>query len=169
MITMEKTQIIHITLAGAIGALAAYFNILLIPLTVLIAVMIVDYFTGMASAKVTGELNSRIGIVGIIKKVGYLALIAVGMVVDYIIGSALINVGVEAQQSYWFGMIITIWLIINELISILENLGEIGVPMPEFLVRTVKTLKGRVDNEMNGRHFADEEISKDKEPENRRE
>ena len=96
--------------AGALGALAAYFNILLIPLTVLIAVMIVDYFTGMASAKVTGELNSRIGIVGIIKKVGYLALIAVGMVVDYIIGSALINVGVEAQQSYWFGMIITIIL-----------------------------------------------------------
>ena len=145
MITMEKTQIIHITLAGAIGALAAYFNILLIPLTVLIAVMIVDYFTGMASAKVTGELNSRIGIVGIIKKVGYLALIAVGMVVDYIIGSALINVGVEAQQSYWFGMIITIWLIINELISILENLGEIGVPLPEFLVNAVKSLKNKVD------------------------
>ena len=107
--------------------------------------MIVDYFTGMASAKVTGELNSRIGIVGIIKKVGYLALIAVGMVVDYIIGSALINVGVEAQQSYWFGMIITIWLIINELISILENLGEIGVPLPEFLVNAVKSLKNKVD------------------------
>ena len=113
--------------AGALGALAAYFNILLIPLTVLIAVMIVDYFTGMASAKVTGELNSRIGIVGII------------------IGSALINVGVEAQQSYWFGMIITIWLIINELISILENLGEIGVPLPEFLVNAVKSLKNKVD------------------------
>lgn len=47
--------------------------------------------------------------------------------------------------------------------------GEIGVPMPEFLVRTVKSLKGRVDNEMSGRHFADEEISKDKESENRRE
>ena len=135
---MKDETLFQAMFAGALGALAAYFNILLIPLTVLIAVMIVDYFTGMASAKVTG-------IVGIIKKVGYLALIAVGMVVDYIIGSALINVGVEAQQSYWFGMIITIWLIINELISILENLGEIGVPLPEFLVNAVKSLKNKVD------------------------
>lgn len=149
---MKDATLFHAMFAGALGALAAYFNILLIPLTVLIAVMIVDYFTGMASAKVTGELNSRIGIVGIIKKVGYLALIAVGMVVDYIIGSALINVGVEAQQSYWFGMIITIWLIINELISILENLGEIGVPLPSFLVNAVKSLKNKVDSE-SGKHY----------------
>ena len=43
--------------------------------------------------------------------------------------------------------------------------GEIGVPMPEFLVRTVKTLKGRVDNEMSGRHFADEDDTDNKEEE----
>ena len=100
IILLKDETLFQAMFAGALGALAAYFNILLIPLTVLIAVMIVDYFTGMASAKVTGELNSRIGIV---------------------------------------------WLIINELISILENLGEIGVPLPEFLVNAVKSLKNKVD------------------------
>ena len=40
---------LHAIFAGALGALAAYFNVLLIPLIVLIAVMLVDYITGMLS------------------------------------------------------------------------------------------------------------------------
>ena len=166
---MEKSSIVHITLAGAIGALAAYFNILLVPLIVLTVVMAVDYLTGMFSASREGKLNSRAGVIGLIKKVGYLALVGVGMVVDYLMTSALAQIGVNSGMPNLFGLMVIIWLIINELISILENLGEIGVPMPEFLVRTVKSIKGRVDNEMSGRHFVDEEISKDKESENRRE
>ena len=144
---MEKTQIIHITLAGAIGALAAYFNILMVPLIVLVIVMGIDYLTGMISAKREGALNSRVGVLGIIKKVGYLALVGVGIVVDYLITSALTQVGVQTSLPNFFGLMVIIWLIINELISILENLGEIGVPMPPFLVKTVKNLKGRVDDE----------------------
>ena len=72
-------------IAGAIGALAAYFNVLLIPLLVLVAVMLIDYVTGMAGASYTGKLNSRVGVMGIVKKAGYIALVAVGMVVDYLI------------------------------------------------------------------------------------
>ena len=38
-------------------------------------------------------------------------------------------------------MLVAVWLIINELISILENLTQIGVPMPAFLARLVRRLK----------------------------
>ena len=151
---MEKSSIVHITLAGAIGALAAYFNILLVPLIVLTVVMAVDYLTGMFSASREGE--------GLIKKVGYLALVGVGMVVDYLMTSALAQIGVNSGMPNLFGLMVIIWLIINELISILENLGEIGVPMPEFLVRTVKSIKGRVDD-ATGKHFADEDDTVNKE------
>ena len=137
---------LHAIFAGALGALAAYFNVLLIPLAVLMGAMLIDYITGMAGAACTGEINSRVGVTGIIKKAGYLALVAVGMVVDYLINSALVNIGINFQIYYCFGMIITIWLIINELISILENLGELKIPLPQFLVKTVKTLKGRVED-----------------------
>ena len=41
---------LQILFAGALGALAAYFNVLLIPLCVLVAVVLVDYVTGMAAA-----------------------------------------------------------------------------------------------------------------------
>lgn len=153
---MDKTSIIQLTLSGALAALAAYFNLLLVPLIVLFAVMAVDYLTGMFSAKRTGDLNSRVGVLGIIKKVGYLALVAVGMVVDYLITYALAQVGIQSGMANLFGLMVVIWLIINELISILENLGEVGVPLPEFLVKAVKTLKGRVDDEA-GRHFGKEE------------
>ncbi len=139
--------------AGAVGALAAYFNVLLVPLVVLAAVMLIDYVTGMAGAACTGQINSRVGVLGIVKKAGYLALVAVGMVVDYLISSALIKIGICVQITYCFGMIITIWLIINELISILENLGELNIPLPNFLVKTVKSLKGKVEDKAEDKHI----------------
>lgn len=145
----------QILFAGAVGALAAYFNVLLIPLAVLMGAMLIDYITGMAGAAYTGEINSRVGVTGIIKKAGYLALVAVGMVVDYLINSALVNIGINFRIYYCFGMIITIWLIINELISILENLGELKIPLPKFLVNTIKSLKGRVEDAADGKHYSD--------------
>ena len=148
---------IHILFAGAVGALAAYFNVLLVPLVVLVAVMLIDYVTGMAGASCTGQLNSRVGVMGIVKKAGYLALVAVGMVVDYLITSALVSIGIDLQINYCFGMIITIWLIINELISILENLGEMNIPLPGFLVNMIKTLKSRVEDKAeSGKHFEED-------------
>ena len=144
--------------ATMLGALAAYFNVLLIPLAVLVAVMLIDYVTGMAAASYTKQLNSRIGVMGILKKAGYIALVAVGMVVDYLITSALVQIGVNIQINYCFGMIITIWLIINELISILENLGELNIPLPKFLVDMIKTLKGKVEDKAeSGKHFKGDE------------
>lgn len=142
----ETISMLKLTLIAAVSVVLAYFNALLIPIIVLVTVMVIDYISGMTSAKRTGELSSRLGVMGILKKVGYLALVAVGMVVDYLISSALVHVGVHIQINYCFAMIIIIWLIVNELISILENLGEIGVPIPEFLRKSIKKIKDGVEN-----------------------
>lgn len=151
-------EFIQAIFATMLGALAAYFNVLFIPLAVLVAVMFLDWLTGMANASKRGKLNSGIGAMGILKKAGYIALVAVGMVVDYLITSALVQIGVNIQINYCFGMIITIWLIINELISILENLGELNIPLPKFLVDTIKTLKGKVEDKAeSGKHFKEDE------------
>ena len=154
-------DLIHVLLAGVVGALAAYLNILAVPLIVLGTVMVVDWFTGMAGASATGKLSSRVGVIGIIKKLCYLALVVVGGVIDYLISSALVSIGIHLQINYCFGMIITVWLIINELISILENLGEMGVPLPSFLTSMIKTLKSKVE-EQGGRHYHKEDDENDK-------
>ena len=86
----ESISMLKLTIIAALGVITAYFNALMIPIVVLVFVMVTDYISGMASAKKSGELSSSIGIMGIAKKVGYLALVAVGMVVDYLISSALV-------------------------------------------------------------------------------
>ena len=142
-----KENIFQALIAAVVGAVAAYFNVLLIPLIVLFVVMVIDYITGMAEAYTNKTINSRIGIVGILKKVLYFALVAVGIVADYLITSALVQIHINLEVNYCIGMIVTIWLIINELISILENLSEMGIPLPEFLIKIVKRLKNTVDKE----------------------
>ena len=130
----------------SVAGVSVYFGVVAIPILVLIAVMIVDYVTGLVGAYIDRQLNSRIGIVGIIKKISYLGLVAVGMVADYIIYSALSQIGVNIELGYCVGMVIVIWLIINELISILENLAEIGVPLPAFITKLIERLKNTVES-----------------------
>lgn len=143
--------------AAVSAAIVAYLNILLVPLIVLIVVMIIDYLSGMAQAYVSHTLNSRIGIIGILKKVGYLATVAVAIIADYIISEALMLLGTDIKLSYYIGLVVTIWFIINELISILENLSEIGTPIPKFLTKIIKRLKITVEKKTDTEESEDEE------------
>lgn len=144
-----KDNIIQATISVVLGALASYFNVLLIPVLVLVAVMVIDYATGMTSAYKNGQIESKVGLIGILKKVSYLVLVAVGGVVDYLICSGLATAGFDFGVTYCCGLIVCVWLIINELISILENLSELGTPIPKFLVNIVHRLKDSVDDDTN--------------------
>lgn len=146
---MNNTNIIHTIIAAVCGAFIAYFNALVVPIVVMLVIMIIDYITGLAGAYVTNKINSRIGIIGIIKKVAYLGLVAVGMTADYIIYTALAEIGITIELGYCVGMVIVIWLIINELISILENLAEVGVPLPNFITKIVNHLKNTVESKVD--------------------
>lgn len=130
----------------AMAAFAVYFNALAVPLVVLVIMMSMDYITGMISAWLDKDLSSRKGIVGIIKKICYMALVAVAMGVDYLIYSGFTAINIDLDNHMWFGLLVAIWLIINEMISILENLSKIGVPVPQFLNRIVQRLKTTTDS-----------------------
>ena len=124
-----------------------YFRIIAIPIFVLLVFMILDYFTGLISAWINCELSSRMGITGIIKKVMYLVLIAVGIGADWVINFGLSDVGIEFECGYLIGLLITIWLILNELMSILENIGEInGNTYPKFIKDILSHIKKAIDN-----------------------
>lgn len=125
----------------AIAAFTTYVGMLAVPLLILLIMMVIDYISGMAAAWVRNELSSKIGAKGIVKKVGYMGLIVVAMVVDYLIYSGLVMINVNPNYEMFFGVLVSIWLIINEMISILENLSKIGVPIPAILERIVKRLK----------------------------
>ena len=135
----------HSVIALAIGGISAYMRLIFIPLVVLAAVMVIDYMSGMLKAWGNDELSSKVGLKGIAKKLCYLMLVCVAGVVDWLIFSGLKQVGISLNFGFCFGLIVTIWLIINELISILENLEALHVPMPTFLVNIIKHLKQSVE------------------------
>lgn len=140
-----KDQTLKALAASVCGAVLAYFKIMLVPLAILLIVMLADYVSGMIKAWMRSELSSRIGIRGIVKKLCYALVIVVATCVDWLLAAGLNAVGVEFGRSYYIGVVVTIWLIINELISILENLSAVGVPLPGFLKNIVARLKNSVE------------------------
>lgn len=137
----ETLNPLYAVVAAALGVLSSYMVELVIPLAVLVVAMLVDYGTGMAKAWNAGELCSHIGILGILKKLGYLVIVLAAMGVDYLLRYGMAQVGVHIQVDFMLATIAAVWLIINELISILENVAALGVPVPGFLLALIKKLK----------------------------
>ena len=132
-------------MSAALAAFAVYMGALAVPIIVLMVMMIIDYLSGMSAAWVHGDLSSRVGAKGIVKKVGYMALIVVAMGVDYLIYSGFAAANIEVGYNMWFGLLVAVWLIINEMISILENLSKLGVPIPDFLTKIIQRLKNSAE------------------------
>ena len=141
LITRMKENTIKAALAAALGALCAYGVQLLVPVLVLVVVMLLDYATGMTKAWNAGELSSRVGLRGILKKVGYLVIVTVAAVVDWLLRYGADTLGWDWPVEFLFASIVIIWLVINELLSILENVSAIGAPVPGFLQALLKKLK----------------------------
>ena len=140
-----KENAIKAAVSAAVAAVMAYCGVLVVPLMVLLGVMMLDYMSGMAKAWITKTLCSRIGIVGIIKKVGYLAVVAVGMTADWAIHEVIVRLGVDMSPGCYVGLLVVAWLIINELLSITENVAAIGVPVPRFLQKIIERLKNTTE------------------------
>ena len=123
---------------GTLTAMAAYLRAVTVPVVVLCAVMMLDCVTGLTAAWINGELDSRVGFFGAIRKLGRLCLVAVGMAADYIIASGVSTAGAELPIDMAVALLVCFWLIINECISVLENCDKAGVPIPEFLKKALK-------------------------------
>ena len=137
----ELQMFISATFAG----LLYYLGIVAVPIIILICAMIIDYITGMSAAWYRSELSSKRGVKGIVKKVGYLALVVAAMILDWLISQGLQQINLDLHYSVFFAVLVSVWLIINELISTLENLSRMGVPIPNFLKKIINRLKTTVD------------------------
>lgn len=146
------------TLAALLAAIAAYSKVIAVPILALILFMAADYITGMTSAYLKGELSSKVGFRGVIKKLCYMFAVTAGIGIDYICASGLDGVGIHSN-TYFFSLLVTVWLILNEIISILENLDHIGVPVPGFLRKVTRKLKQSV--EKNGDDSAGDDGEED--------
>ena len=104
-------------------------------LIALVVLMALDYITGVMCAIADHKLSSSVGFKGICKKVFILMLVGVANIVDvHVVGSG----------SALRAAVICFYLS-NEGVSILENAGHIGLPIPEKLKVVLEQLHGRTD------------------------
>ena len=73
------------------------------------------------------------------------------MVVDWIILNVASQAGIEIGLKAFFGLLVAIWYVLNELLSIIENAGRMGANVPTWLSRYVAVLKNKIDTQGNGK------------------
>lgn len=129
--------------AVLLSPIFAYFGALGFPMILLLAVIVCDYISGLTAAWCTQTLSSRVGIRGIIKKICYLLLVAVGVIIDLVLQNGLEEIlpSIFGDGCHPIALLVIIWLVVNECLSILENLSEIGIPLPGFMTIFVTKLK----------------------------
>lgn len=116
---------------GTIGGFIAYWLGGLDTIMIcLIAMLIIDYITGVLGAIMNGNLNSEIGWKGIVKKVVTLLIVALAFVIE-----------TATNNTFAIREIVIMFFIANEAISMLENAGKMGLPIPEKLATILEQLK----------------------------
>lgn len=132
--------------AAAIAAFFSFFGLLAIPLLLLVPCQMIDWFTGIAAAKIRGDkITSEISIKGIFRKVSMLLLIFVGWVLDVLIAYVITTMKLTIALPNIVACFVAVWLILHELISITENISVIGVDVP-FLTPIMHLIKDKVED-----------------------
>lgn len=146
------------TLQTLISALIAWFSDklgILFPLLLIFGgLMVADQISGMlASKKEALEYpdnpdygwSSKKWRLGVFKKCGYILAVCSAMVVDFLIIKISEYIGVQVPASTLFGLLVIVWFILNEILSIIENAGRLGAAVPEFFQKILVVLKTKVE------------------------
>ena len=136
------------TVIAALSVLMSWLGILAIPVLLLVGCNVIDYITGLMAAKLRqdGKISSYKSVRGITKKVCMWMLVIVGSFMDILIQYAVEVAGLGITIPFVVATIVAVWLVVNEIISILENLVDIGVDLPPFLMPVVKYIKKQVED-----------------------
>ncbi|MBU3812278.1 MAG: phage holin family protein [Candidatus Niameybacter stercoravium] len=120
-------------ITGVGGIFIYLFGAWDIAFQVLVSLIFIDYATGVMVAYLNKKLSSQLGIKGIFKKIAIVTTVAVAVLIDRVIGTDVLRLA-------------TIFCLCgNEGISLLENLTNLGAPIPQKLVDALMQLKGKGD------------------------
>ena len=131
------------------SVLTSLFGVLAVPILLMVGTNVIDYITGLLAApKRAEDLNSYKSIRGIYKKVCMWLLVAVGAIIDELLMYASTTIGITLPGAFLVACIVACWIICNEILSILENLKDIGIAMPPFLEPLVKNIKSQTEDKV---------------------
>ncbi len=125
---MDRIKWTAAIVGGTITALLGGWDIML---QVLVGFVVADYVVAVIAAAMDGRLNSAVGFRGIAKKILLFVPIGIAFSLDQVLGYDVLR-----NLAIWF-------YLANEGLSVLENLGQAGVPFPPGLLAALEQLKGK--------------------------
>ena len=135
MITKE------LTIAGVLALLFLPFQVISIPIVLLVICMLIDFGTGMLKAWKKKTIASRKSWHGVGKKLGNFLLVLVGVIIDFTLVFMCEYLNIGELPANMVALTTTFWLIVTELISVVENIHECGIELPPFLKPLLKHMK----------------------------
>lgn len=109
-------------------------------LRALVLFIVLDYISGLLAAGIEKRLNSEVGFRGITKKVFIFILVVIAYQIDLLLGLTIIRLAVIG---FYIGI---------EGLSVLENAGKVGVPIPNVLKESLEQLQTREDADYHRNH-----------------
>ena len=128
---MDKKEIFNTLVAGTGTFLTWLFGAWDTALAILVLFIILDYATGVIRGYIKKELSSDVGFKGIARKAIILVVLIVAVSLD-----RLLNTG-----TWVFRTLVCYFYIANEGLSILENCGSLGLPLPAKIKDALEQLK----------------------------
>ncbi|WP_027409562.1 phage holin family protein [Anoxybacillus tepidamans] len=98
---------------------------------ILVCFVVIDYVTGIVAGALEGKLSSAFGFWAIVRKLLIFVLVVVSHLLDLAIG----------WDNHFIRNATVFFYMMNEAISIVENVGRAGLPVPDFLKKTITLLK----------------------------
>ena len=132
-----KIQIAITAIGGWLGYFLGGIDGLMIALLIF---MTLDYITGVMCAIINRELSSAVGFKGIFRKVLIFLLVGIANIIDV----QVIGTGAVLRTAVIF------FYISNEGVSLLENAGHLGLPIPEKIKTVLEQLHDRAENGKEG-------------------
>ena len=147
---MEQANYIKAIFTAVFAFLSALLGVLAVPVILLVTCNLIDYATGLMASKYRSQdINSYKSIRGIFKKDSMWLLEVVGAIIDELLLYAAATIGKPVPVTFLIACIVAMWLICNEIISILENIQDMGVNIPAFLQPLVKHIRSQVEERIN--------------------
>jgi len=136
------------TFIGSLVVIIAYISESMHEVFVILAAfMVLDYITGFVCGLTKeGGFSYKKGITGALKKLSYLVLILITILIEFLINYLTSDAGLNIPIGNSITLAVYIYLIGTEGLSIIQNLIILGIPVPPFMIKLFGLIKDQSGN-----------------------
>ena len=139
------------TYNAVIGAIIAFLSFIFGDHWILFAIFllfnVIDYITGWMKSKMSNKINSVVGVMGLLKKLGYWIIIMISFLASVLFIEIGNTLGINLEITTLLGWFVLASLAINELRSIVENLVEAGYNIPMIFTKGLEVADKMINKE----------------------